>query len=637
MSARCWLLTVCLCFASTSHANLVVLCYHEVTATTEAADRDPLAVSIGSLILQFNWLEANGYSPVSLQQVIDERRGGKPLPENAVLLTFDDGYRSFYDRVMPLLKLYGFPAVLAPVTSWVDAPAGSSVHYGDEEVPRGRFLSWKQLREIVDSDLVEIISHSHDLHRGIPGNPQGNTQPATTTLAFDAEAGSYETTEERVERVREDLTVSAQLFEKRIGYRPRAIAWPYGEYDSFVQEAAEDVGMKLSLTLDDTANSEADARRLHRVLIGSSARFSEFVAAMRGEHNKTPLRAAHVDLDYIFDPDPEQQEQNLGKELDRIKSMQISTVILQAYADPDGDGAADAVYFPNRHLPVRADLFNRVAWQLKTRAGVRVYAWLPVLAFVLPQDTTLSHVSTADGVDSLRYPRLSPFDAKNVALISDVYEDLASSSHFAGILFHDDAVLSDLEDASAPALDYYASQWGLPRDIEQIRDRYPQEFAKHKTDHLIALTQQLAAAVRQYVPMVKTARNIYAPLLIEPASEAWFAQSYPRFLQAYDYTALLAMPYLEKADDPTAWLSRVTDAVAQYPNGLDRTLFELQTVDWHSGEKVSDAELAAQIDLLLNLGARHIAYYPDDFPAGRPDMQVLRERLSLNDYAAVVE
>ena len=80
-----------------------------------------------------------------------------------------------------------------------------------------------------------------------------------------------------------------------------------------------------------------------------------------------------------FDPDPARTERNLGLLLDRIQALEISHVFLQAFADPDGDGAADAVYFPNRHLPMRADLFNRAAWQLKTRSNVKVYAWMPIL------------------------------------------------------------------------------------------------------------------------------------------------------------------------------------------------------------------------------------------------------------------
>jgi hypothetical protein len=53
--------------------------------------------------------------------------------------------------------------------------------------------------------------------------------------------------------------------------------------------------------------------------------------------------------------------------------MGVNTVYLQAFSDPDANGSADMVYFPNRHIPMRADLFNRVAWQIQTRTPVSVF------------------------------------------------------------------------------------------------------------------------------------------------------------------------------------------------------------------------------------------------------------------------
>ena len=77
----------------------------------------------------------------------------------------------------------------------------------------------------------------------------------------------------------------------------------------------------------------------------------------------------HVDLDYVYDPDPAQQTQNINRLIQRVYDMKISHVFLQAFADPQGDGRIKALYFPNRRLPVRADLFNFVSRQLQTRAG----------------------------------------------------------------------------------------------------------------------------------------------------------------------------------------------------------------------------------------------------------------------------
>ena len=78
------------------------------------------------------------------------------------------------------------------------------------------------------------------------------------------------------------------------------------------------------------------------------------------------MRVMHVDLDYIHDPNPVQQEANLGLLLERIKTAGATTVFLQAYADEEGAGVARALYFPNRHLPMRADLFSRASWQIST-------------------------------------------------------------------------------------------------------------------------------------------------------------------------------------------------------------------------------------------------------------------------------
>jgi biofilm PGA synthesis lipoprotein PgaB len=99
----------------------------------------------------------------------------------------------------------------------------------------------------------------------------------------------------------------------------------------------------------------------------------------------------------------------------------------------------------------------------------------------------------------------------------------------------------------------------------------------------------------------------------------------------------MAMPYLEEAPSARQWLEEVAELVAAYPNGLEKTLFEIQTWDWRSGRALNDEELAAHLDLLLNRGARHIAYYPDDFITGHPTLEMLRSRLSVNGYAALIE
>lgn len=596
---------------------LLALCYHDVVQTPAEAQGDPMAVTVDDLVGQLGWLQAQGYQPIDLATWTAAAEGGA-LPARPVLLTFDDGYASFHEHVLPLLELFELPAVLAPVTSWIDAPANQAVPYGDTERPRSDFMTWEQIRAATDTGLVTLASHSHDLHRGVTGNPFGNLQPAAVTRRFDRATGSYESEAAYRARLRDDLERSVALLERRAGVRPRAVAWPYGAYNATASAVARGLGLDHSLTLDPTPNSPAQ-HNVHRRLVGADMDLAAFAMMVGRHYAPEPLRAAHVDLDYVYDADPAQQARNLDRLLDRIKAMAINAVFLQAFADPDGDGVADALYFRNRHLPMRADLFNRVAWQLRTRASVKVFAWMPVLAFELPDQEANRRlaVQAADGSHRRRYHRLSPYHPEARRLISEIYDDLGRSSHFTGVLFHDDALLDEQEDANPAA----------PR----------RATARAKTDHLIAFTGMLADVLRRHHPALETARNLYARTVLEPASERWFAQSFERALASYDYTAVMAMPYLEDADAPARWLERLVDRVSRVPGGLERTVFEVQTRDWRGGAPLAPQVLARHLEILLDSGARHIAWYPDDFIAGQPPVALIRASVSLADHPAVAE
>jgi len=361
------------------------------------------------------------------------------------------------------------------------------------------------------------------------------------------------------------------------------------------------------------------------------------------------VRAVQVDLDAVFDSDRVQQARNIDALTERIAALGVNVVLLQAFADPDGSGLTKAVYFPNRWLPVRADLFNRVAWQLRSRAHVQVYGWLPVLSYdfsavsadrrparVLAWDAA-KHIAAQDGA---QYQRLSPFDPQALSLVGDVYEDLANSAAIDGLLFHDDAELTDLEDASAPALAAY-EHMGLPPSIERIRDDpvLRDRWLAFKTRTLTEFTQVLARRAARYRQPLKTMRNLYARVIMEPDGRERFAQDLDDFLDAYDYTAVMAMPMLEgiAAHDSTAWLQKLESTVAARRYGLSRTLFELQAVDWNvaAGSRtrhVPAASLANQMTVLLRGGARNIGYYPDDIALNLPDVDALRTTITAHSY-----
>jgi biofilm PGA synthesis lipoprotein PgaB len=626
---------ICLLLLSLpAHAQeFMALCYHDVEDSV--GDPEGNAISSGRLVQHFSWLRANGYHVVGIDDLLAAQRGERPLPDKAVLLTFDDGYASFYTRVYPLLRAFGYPAVLALVGSWLDAADGAQVEYGDQWVPRSNFMTWPQLREVASSGLVEIASHSYDLHRGIVANPQGNLEPTMTSRAYDPETGRYEDDATLLARIRSDLTRNRDLLERQLGSRPRVMIWPFGRYHHPAVAIARELGMPVALTLE-KGKSRTDALdRVRRYLVPGDLKLEDLVWELQNPDKQDPRRVAHIDLDYVYDPDPVQQELNLGRLLDRIKDLKINTVFLQAFADPDGNGTADALYFPNRSLPVRADLFNRVSWQLKTRAGVNVYAWMPVLGFELGDASMTVQTQTGGASNPSGYRRLSPFNPEARRLILALYEDLARHADFEGLLFHDDGYLNDFEDANPAALAWYRDRWQLPADIAAIRSDpdLMQRWSEAKTQALLAWTGELAERVRIWRPTVRTARNLYAETALNPDSEAWFAQSLQKSFDHYDFAAIMAMPYLEQAVEPDNWLKDLVDAVKRHPDGLKKTIFELQTFDWNNPERqIPSATLVRQMRLLQRRGAVNFGYYPDDFIRNHPHDRDLHRAMSMQTY-----
>ncbi|GAC1304028.1 MAG: poly-beta-1,6-N-acetyl-D-glucosamine N-deacetylase PgaB [Steroidobacteraceae bacterium] len=629
--------------------TILAICYHDVS------DADPdqtyMAVSTDHLVQQFNWLRRNGYHPVSIDDLLRARALQVPLPDKPVLLTFDDGYASFYTRVFPLLKLYQFPAVLAVTGSWMKGDSRASVVYGSESnrVPRSLFISWDQVREVMQSGLIEIAAHTESQHTGIIGNPQLNSQPALTTRRFDTATSNYEADGAYTDRLKADADEISSEIQRETGHRPRVIAWPYGSYNQLAESIYAADGMTIGLTLDDGTAKLGNLTAMPRMLMLHDPDLAHFVSQVREVNDHEPVRAVQVDLDAVYDPDLVQQERNLDALIKRIYTLGVNVVMLQAFADPDGSGLAKAVYFPNRWLPVRADLFNRVAWQLRTRTHVHVYGWLPVLSYDfagVPAHQRPAHVLAWDTVkraaveDGTQYTRWSPFDPKALSMIGDVYEDLARSGAIDGLLFHDDAELTEVEDASAPALAAY-ERAGLPPSIERIRDdpELRRRWLELKTRTLTEFTRGLARRAGRYRLPLKTMRNLYARVIMEADGRERFAQDLDDFLGAYDYTAVMAMPMLEgiAAPDSAAWLRKLQIAVKAHPHGLSRTLFELQAVDWNvaagsSARHVPAAALAEQISLLLRGGAQNVGYYPDDFVLNQPAADVMRTTISTHTY-----
>ena len=603
-----------------------VLAYHSVVDESAAENQKhyfPQTISAQTLIKHFNWLKENGYNVISWQQVIDAENGKGTLPDNAVLLSFDDGYETMYNVVFPLLKAYNYPAVFAPVTGWLDTPANQKIAYADKMLDRSVFATWSQVKEMEQSGLVEVASHTHNLHNGINANPSGGQLPAV--IAPEYKNGKYETEDAYKNRLKSDFARSVQTLVNHIGKKPRVMVWPYGQFNDVAVQLARQAGMPHYFSLGEKIINKVGDKHIGRLLLNAETDLNTVKNYLDGiDESKQIQRVLHVDLDYVYDADKAQQAKNLDKLIDRIYRYGVTTVYLQAFSDPDGDGVADALYFPNKYLPVRDDIFGRIAWQLQTRAGVKVYAWMPVLAFDLRKSVKEAEyvIDSRTGKPSTKaYLRLSPYNKQNVEIIKSIYNDLSFYAKFNGILFHDDAFLTDFEGAEGDHAEGMVS---------------PQ--AKQKTQDLIQLTHQLTDALKPYFLRgsysLKTARNLYASVITNPNAEEWLAQNLKTLTDNYDTTAIMAMPYMENEqpisqEEAYQWfVSLIENVKTQAP--LDKVLFEFQAVNWRTQKPIPESELIDWMKLLQKNHIYSYGYYPDNFLTNQPDLNKMKPYFSVN-------
>ncbi len=213
--------------------DVPVLMWHNLA---EESSGD-MTISVDTFRAQIEALHEAGFKTVSLQQLYDYVRFGTELPEKPIVLTFDDGYFSNYEYAYPILREYGMQATIFAIgvsvgkDTYKDTDHAMTPHFGADEA-----------REMVDSGLISVQSHTFDMHQWPPFE-DGNAQVRETLLPFDGEADAdYEAA------VEADFAESRELLESITGQPVNALAFPEGAYVTLTQDALRSAGAELTFT-----------------------------------------------------------------------------------------------------------------------------------------------------------------------------------------------------------------------------------------------------------------------------------------------------------------------------------------------------------------------------------------------------
>ncbi len=164
--------------------DLTVIYYHDIVEKGKGNSYQK--VEIQKFEEQMKYLSDNGYKTLLFEDL------DKPLKSKSVLVTFDDGFKTVYNRAVPVMRKYGIKGNVFLPTKYVEE--------GDEH-----FMTWDMLKELCGKNEFSVAAHTHT-HKDI--------------RTLDRAAMAKETEQNN------------SLIYDRLGIKAEGFCMPYGKYDS---------------------------------------------------------------------------------------------------------------------------------------------------------------------------------------------------------------------------------------------------------------------------------------------------------------------------------------------------------------------------------------------------------------------
>ncbi|GEM_PF-977886 len=247
------LLTPILSFAA-GRDDLVGLCYHQV----EPKASGKFSLSTEKFRAQLQYLKNHNFVSLNSDDLENIYLKGSPMPANAILITFDDGYKTVFDYALPIMQEFGFKGVVCIYPSFIGA---------------GKAMSWQQLKRLLELGWsVESHSMTH------------------ANLASKADQPMAEE-----EFFKKEIVAPKQIIETKLGNHVKFMVWPYGCYTTRTIEAAKKAGYIGALTVDGGATGKTESPfQIKRQVVYASDDMNKFLIrlGMRAikidEHHPAP-------------------------------------------------------------------------------------------------------------------------------------------------------------------------------------------------------------------------------------------------------------------------------------------------------------------------------------------------------------
>ncbi|MCG3203483.1 MAG: Poly-beta-1,6-N-acetyl-D-glucosamine N-deacetylase [Elusimicrobia bacterium] len=201
-----------------SRPGIPILMYHKVGDPPEGSQLKKLWVSTDVFRNQLAYLAEHQYTPITFRELYAHWDNNHPLPPRPVIITFDDGYANNYENAFPILRDFGFKAVLFVVVQTV---GWDNRWHDPKSETRINMISWAQLKDLQKAGW-EIGSHTMN---------HPNLQKI------------------EMKEVKVEMEKSRSIITEFLEEAPHTFAYPYGSGEDVpsIREKVKEVGYRIAV------------------------------------------------------------------------------------------------------------------------------------------------------------------------------------------------------------------------------------------------------------------------------------------------------------------------------------------------------------------------------------------------------
>ena len=218
-----------------------ILTYHNIVDTIEDDPNTTVNISTKKFEEQIKWLSKHGYKSLTMDELYDWKVNNKKIPRKSIVITFDDGWKSYYEKAIPILEKYNMKSSVFVVFKYTEKST---------EENNNIYMNFNDINDIIENHKeMQILSHSYDLHE-----------------KAKADSKDYELYSNDMQKVSE------------YGYNIKYYAYPFGHNNDAYVKALKENNYRMAFTFGpyDNSKKDSDNYRIPRVGLFESTKDWKF-------------------------------------------------------------------------------------------------------------------------------------------------------------------------------------------------------------------------------------------------------------------------------------------------------------------------------------------------------------------------